>query len=403
MKRAITPLLLLLALAGLRLVADRKSVIDDGASVGTALPSPSGADVSGDRATGETAAPVLSPLESPPRDVYTSSIQTTISLEDRPGSSVTGSGEGLWGCLDAMLVGAANMLTYWSELERKEAGDEGDKMEIAEAPPEGESIEKATTEETVAGGDETTEEQLVVDMQHPSTGAPPPDDEEGTVIGKQMQLVGYTADWCGGCKKMQPIWDQLAAEGFRVTIANIDNLPVWTGNYRPLQIPLTAVFDGGEFIVQWVGPVGIKELRDALRYGEGVLPKSLGKVLETPKHRILCIAAKEAADLQAQKNKQGHWDWNNRRLQLVTSSGYSTIEEICAESWPNQRDADDEALWTEAFDSWRQSPGHWSVANRTWRAYGRAKSQGSNGVWYFVIIVGSRERSPVVTMETMEE
>ena len=407
MKQAITPLLLIAVLAGLRLAAvrdDHNHALHQGGSVESSLAAPSGADVSRDRATGETAAPFLCPLAPPLRDVPSSPIQTPISPEDRPGSSVSGSGGGLWGCLDATLVGAADALMYWTELEaRKEVEDEGDQMETTEAPSEERRIQEATPEETVAGIGETNEEQLVVDMQHPATGAPPPDDdEEGIIIGKRMQLVGYTADWCEGCKKMKPIWDQLADEGFRVTVADIDNPPIWTGNYKPLQIPLTAVFDGREFISQWVGPVDIKELRDALRYGEGVLPKSLGKVLETPKHMTLCSAAKESADLQARRNEQGHWNWNNRRLQLVNSSGYVTIEEICAESWPNQRDANDEVLWTEAFDCWRRSPGHWSVANSTWRAYGRARSQGSNGIWYMVIIVGSRERPPFVTMETIE-
>jgi len=224
--------------------------------------------------------------------------------------------------------------------------------------------------------------------------------DEPVVIGRVMQLTAYTADWCSGCKVMKSTWERLKAEGFLVTIVDIDDPPHWANDYRPAQIPLTVLHDGKEFQCQWVGYVSIEELRTSLHYGEGVLPSTLGEVLDSPRSPVLDEAAMESAKLQAERNEQGHHDWAQRRSKIVATSGYASIEEICAESWPEQRDADDETLWTEAFISWKQSPGHWRIANTRWRAYGRARAQGSNGIWYFVVLAASNERTLSVQKPT---
>ncbi len=289
--------------------------------------------------------------------------------------------------------------------------DRDEEKEINSVPEDGlsEANDTSPTQKRCVGKHPPeAEEQLVVEEEH-SNGSDSVEEEsepeheadkEEIIIGRQMHIVAYTAEWCSVCKEMKPVWAEIEKEGSRVQYADIDHPPVWAIGYKPKQIPITALFDGAEFQCQWLGKVEAQELRDSLRYGEGVLPVSLGQVLASARYKPLDEAAMVSAQLQASRNQQGHHNWERRWRQLTATSGYPTIVEICAESWPEQRDADDEALWTEAFNCWRQSPGHWKVASGRWDAYGRARAQGSNGVWYFAIIVGSMNRNPPAQQPT---
>jgi len=207
-----------------------------------------------------------------------------------------------------------------------------------------------------------------------------------------MRLVAYTAEWCKYCPAMLVVWQQLSDDGFDVIIVDVDKPSPLLDGFTPDRIPLTVLFADKEFQRQWVGKVSLEELRLLMRGDYGNPPVSLGQVLLSPRSALLCAAAMESAELQATKNKQGHFEWNRRRQEILESSGYPSIEEICAESWEDQRDDTDEELWREAFYCWEKSSrekllGHWRIANNRWYAYGLAKSQGSNGVWYFTILV----------------
>ncbi len=214
----------------------------------------------------------------------------------------------------------------------------------------------------------------------------PKTETEPVVIGRSMRLSTYTAKWCLACKKMETVFDRLRDDGYQIVIIDADNP---SDGFQPKEIPLTALFDGDDFLGQWVGMVSEEELRQALQYGEGILPLVLGQVLYSPRSNDLDEAAKQAAQLQADRDRQGHYEWNQRRNKIIQQCGYRAVEEICAESWPEQEKADEVDLWAEAFKSWSQSPGHWRIANNRWRAYGRAKAKGKSGVWYFTIIVAS--------------
>ena len=92
------------------------------------------------------------------------------------------------------------------------------------------------------------------------------------------------------------------------------------------------------------------------------------------------------AAYMASVRQQGHQGFE-RRYEWLRGRGFRNVAEICAESWPWQRDDSERELWTDAFWAWRQSPGHWSVAGRRHRAYGGALAQSRDGVWYSCIIV----------------
>ena len=69
-------------------------------------------------------------------------------------------------------------------------------------------------------------------------------------------LVDFWAEWCGPCRMIAPILDQIEAEhGAKIDIVkvNVDNEPQLAMNYNVTGIPLLGVFVGGELVKQVVG------------------------------------------------------------------------------------------------------------------------------------------------------
>ena len=69
-------------------------------------------------------------------------------------------------------------------------------------------------------------------------------------------LVDFWAEWCGPCKMVAPVLDEIAAEhSDKLTIAklNTDENPIVSRDYQIMSIPTMAVFQGGQIVKQIVG------------------------------------------------------------------------------------------------------------------------------------------------------
>jgi thioredoxin 1 len=76
-------------------------------------------------------------------------------------------------------------------------------------------------------------------------------------------LVDYWAEWCGPCKMIAPVLDEIAAEyQGRVKVAklNIDDNPNTPPRYGIRGIPTLMLFKGGEVEATKVGAVSKSQL-----------------------------------------------------------------------------------------------------------------------------------------------
>jgi thioredoxin 1 len=71
-------------------------------------------------------------------------------------------------------------------------------------------------------------------------------------------LVDFYADWCGPCKMMAPVIEQLAGEfegKAKIGKLDVDGNGVTAQQYRVMSIPTILIFKGGEVVDTIVGAV----------------------------------------------------------------------------------------------------------------------------------------------------
>ena len=68
-------------------------------------------------------------------------------------------------------------------------------------------------------------------------------------------LVDFYADWCGPCRMVSPIVDQIAEEHpeYLVVKVNVDEAPELAQEFEVMSIPMLLVMKGGEVVNQMVG------------------------------------------------------------------------------------------------------------------------------------------------------
>lgn len=69
-------------------------------------------------------------------------------------------------------------------------------------------------------------------------------------------LVDFWAAWCGPCRAVAPILDQIAAEQegkIRIVKLNVDENPNLAAQYRITSIPAMKVFKDGEEVREIIG------------------------------------------------------------------------------------------------------------------------------------------------------
>jgi thioredoxin 1 len=80
-------------------------------------------------------------------------------------------------------------------------------------------------------------------------------------------LVDFWAPWCGPCRTMGPIIDELAKETgdkYKVGKINVDEHPDTASKFGIMSIPALKIFKGGQVVKEFVGVQSKNVLQEAL-------------------------------------------------------------------------------------------------------------------------------------------
>ena len=82
-------------------------------------------------------------------------------------------------------------------------------------------------------------------------------------------LVDFWASWCGPCKMLSPIVDQVAEESdgsFKIGKVNVDDEEELARAYGIMSIPALKVFNGGKVVRESVGVIPKEKVEELVKF-----------------------------------------------------------------------------------------------------------------------------------------
>lgn len=87
------------------------------------------------------------------------------------------------------------------------------------------------------------------------------------INSSQLTLVDFFATWCGPCKQMHPVLEQLKADlgdNIRIIKVDVDKNGPLAATYRIQSVPTLMLFRAGEMLWRQSGAMSLADLKNLL-------------------------------------------------------------------------------------------------------------------------------------------
>lgn len=88
------------------------------------------------------------------------------------------------------------------------------------------------------------------------------------INSNQLTLVDFYATWCGPCKRMHPVLDQLKEnlqDEVRIIKLDVDKNQALAATYGIQSVPTLMIFRNGEMLWRQSGAMSVAELTNVIR------------------------------------------------------------------------------------------------------------------------------------------
>lgn len=121
-------------------------------------------------------------------------------------------------------------------------------------------IDKKTSSGNVIIDNQEEEKEMVIKVNSENF-------ETEVLKSEKTVLIDFYADWCGPCKMLSPIVEQVASENNNIKVVkiNIDDEQDLAVNYGIMSIPTLVVIKNGQEINRAVGVIPKSEVKELIK------------------------------------------------------------------------------------------------------------------------------------------